>query len=161
MRLWLIRHAKSSWAIAHQRDFDRPLNERGLRDAPNMQAWLANEPHGPTWVWSSDAVRAEATATFVQSAVRGATLTTDHRLYGASPEAILDVVRGTPQGFESVAVVAHNPGITYCINLLCGRNVINSLPTFGIARVHWPGDVTDLAVGDAMLEVLMWPKRLP
>ena len=62
---------------------------------------------------------------------------------------------------ESVAVVAHNPGITYCVNLLCGRNVIDSLPTLGIARVHWPGEITDLVAGEATLEVLMSPKRLP
>ncbi|MEE8244498.1 MAG: histidine phosphatase family protein [Pseudomonadales bacterium] len=161
MWLWLIRHAKSSWADAGQRDLERPLNDRGERDGPRMQAWLASEPHGAAWIWSSDAVRAQATAAFVHQAFNGATLTVDHRLYGASPEAILDVVRGTPEGVESIAVIAHNPGMSHCLNLVCGQNVTYSLPTFGVARLFWPGAVTDLSVGNATLEVLMSPKTLP
>ena len=161
MYLWLIRHAKSSWTNAGQRDFDRPLNDRGERDGPNMRAWLYRQPNAPRWIWSSDAARAVATAEFVHQAFADATVAPDHRLYGAAPEEILDVLRETPDGIESVAAVAHNPGMTYCLNLLCGQNVTHSLPTFGVARVHWQGDMTDLVVGDATLEVLMSPKKLP
>ncbi|MDE0064971.1 MAG: histidine phosphatase family protein [Gammaproteobacteria bacterium] len=160
MRLWLIRHAKSSWADRSLSDFDRPLNGRGRRDGPRMRDWLRKQAFGPSWIWTSDAARALATAEFVHGAFPGAELVTDHRLYGAWPETILDVVRETPAGIDAVAVVAHNPGMTDCINLLAGERVIDNLPTFGIARLQWFGGVDGLVFGQANLEILMAPKLL-
>ena len=160
MRLWLIRHAKSSWADRNMPDFHRPLNRRGLRDGPRMQQWLRNQSFAPSWIWASDATRALATAEFVQGAFPDAGLTTDHRLYGARPETILEVVRGTPAEVDCMAVVAHNPGMTDCINLLAGERVIDNLPTFGIARLQWFGGLHSLAFGRAIPEILMAPRLL-
>ena len=160
MRLWLIRHAKSSWADRSLSDFDRPLNGRGHRDGSRMQDWLRRQAFGPSWIWTSDAARALATAELVHGAFPDAQLATDHRLYGAWPETILDVVRETPAGIDAVAVVAHNPGMTDCINLLAGERVIDNLPTFGIARLQWFGGVDGLVFGQANLEILMAPKLL-
>ncbi len=161
MRLWLIRHAKSSWSNAGLRDFDRPLNGRGKRDGPRMQGWLAKQSFGPTWIWTSDAARAQATADFVQAAFPAAERMADHRLYGATPEVIFDLVRQTPAKIECVAVVAHNPGLTHCINLLAGERVIDNLPTFGVARLQWFGGLENLAFGQTVLEILMAPRLLP
>ena len=161
MRLWLIRHAKSSWADARLRDFDRPLNGRGRRDGPVVQRWLARQAFAPAWIWTSPAERTRATAEFVHGAFPGAELTADQRLYGATPEAMLEVIRETPPGIESVALVAHNPGTTQCINLLAGERVIDNLPTFGVARLHWFGGLEDLSFGRAILETLIAPRLLP
>ena len=160
MRLWLIRHAKSSWSRPDLRDFDRPLNGRGRRDGPRMRDWLREQVSAPQWIWTSDAARARATAEFVQDAFPDAELVADHRLYGAWPETILDVVRETPAGIEAIAVVAHNPGMTDCINLLAGERAIDNLPTFGVARLQWFGGLDRLAFGQATLELLMAPKLL-
>lgn len=160
MRLWLIRHAKSSWSDTTLRDFDRPLNGRGERDGPSMQRWLEAQAFGPAWIWTSDAARARATSAFVHRAFPTAELVPDHRLYGASPETILDVVLDTPAGIESIALVAHNPGLTQCINLLAGERAIDNLPTFGIARLQWFGGVESLAFGEAIPEILMAPRLL-
>ena len=161
MRLWLIRHAKSSWADPGLRDFDRPLNDRGKRDGPLMQAWLARQSFGPALIRTSDAARAQATAAFVQGAFPEARLEADRRLYGASPETMAKIVRETPAELESLALVAHNPGMTQCINLLAGRQAIDDLPTFGIARFQWSGDGSDLGREQAILEFLMTPRMLP
>lgn len=160
MRLWLIRHAKSSWADSSLPDFDRPLNGRGRRDGPKMRDWLRDQDFGPEWIRTSDAARALATAEFVHGAFPGAHLAEDHKLYGARPETVLDLVRETPAGVDSVAVVAHNPGLTDCINLLAGKRVIDNLPTFGIARIQWFGGPDSLAFGRANLEILMAPRLL-
>lgn len=125
-----------------------------------MQRWLARQAFDPLWIWTSDATRARATAEFVHGAFPHAELVADRRLYGATPEAMLDVVRETPHGIESVAVVAHNPGTTECINLLAGELVVDNLPTFGIARLQWFGRLEDLAFGQAILEILMAPRLL-
>ena len=161
MRLWLIRHAKSSWADPGLRDFDRPLNDRGQRDGPLMQAWLARQSFGPALIRTSEAARAQATAAFVQGAFPEARLEADRRLYGASPETMAEIVRETPAEIESLALVAHNPGMTQCINLLAGRQAIDDLPTFGIARFQWSGDGSDLGREQAILEFLMTPRMLP
>ena len=160
MRLWLIRHAKSSWDSAATSDFDRPLNQRGERDGSNMRDWLANHPHPAEWIWTSDAARAAATASFVAEAFPGAKLQADHRLYGASPSALVGVLGETPTAIETVAIVAHNPGITESVNLFAGRTVINNLPTFGTALLQWPGGAEALPLGAARLEALMSPKQL-
>ena len=161
MRLWLIRHAKSSWANAKLRDFDRPLNDRGERDGPAMQAWLARQSFGPELIRTSDAARARATAAFVHAAFPAAELLADHRLYGAPPEMMADIVRETPPEIESLALVAHNPGLTQWCNLLAGRRqTIDNLPTFGIARFYWPGVGADLDSEQAILEALMMPRLL-
>ena len=160
MRLWLIRHAKSSWSRPSVADFQRQLSQRGLRDGPRMTEWLLKQAFLPTWIWASDASRALETAGFVEAAVPDAASHSDNRLYGASAETILDVVRETPDSVESVAVVAHNPGITECVNLLAGEQAVASMPTFGIARLHWFGGLDKLAFGTATPEILMAPRML-
>ena len=161
MRLWLIRHAKSSWSSAAHSDFDRPLNQRGERDGPNMRDWLAGQPHSAQWIWTSDAARAAATAAFVAAAFPDAALRADHRLYGAPPATLVGVLRETPATIATAAIVAHNPGITDSVNLLVGTAVIDNMPTFGTALLWWPGGPEALQVGAARLEALMSPKRLP
>lgn len=161
MRLWLIRHAKSSWSSGARSDFERPLNARGERDGPRMQAWLAAQPNPIEWIWSSDATRARATADFVARAFPNAVLETDHRLYGAAPETILQVARETPADIETAAIVSHNPGITWCVNLLAGEQLVENLPTFGAALLQWSGDARALAPAKADLQILTSPKALP
>lgn len=168
-QLWIIRHAKSSWEQSGQRDFDRGLNPRGLRDGARMQAYLAslNPPaRAPQWLWCSTARRARATAEFVRA---GAQVDDDccvyrDDLYHASASTLLDVLQQTPAEIASVAIVAHNPGLTDLANCLGDAPVTHNLPTFGIARFRFeanePGQFADLAFGQARFEDLITPKGL-
>ena len=163
MKLWLIRHAKSAWNEPGLADFERPLNARGERDGPKMAAWLAAQSEPATWVWTSTAVRARATAAFVQSGFELAddAIVAVDALYHASPEQILDVVRQTPSEVRSVAIVAHNPGLTWLVNGMVRDAVTDNLPTFGIARFNCDGDWSTLRAGNASLDFLVSPKTLP
>lgn len=160
MKLWLIRHAKSDWNAVARSDFERPLNRRGERDGPRMAAWLAAQSDPASWIWSSDAVRARATARFVAEGFAGAVVVAEHRLYDASPEQLLEVIRETPEESPAVAVVAHNPGMTYLVNLLAGREVTANLPTFGVARFEVPAPWDELRFGGGILEILCSPKTI-
>jgi phosphohistidine phosphatase len=162
MKLWLIRHAKSAWSDPGLSDFDRPLNKRGRRDGPKMQTWLSTRDHPASWIWSSRAVRAKATAEFVAAGFAAAspTIVEDRRLYLASPETLLEVLQETPIPESSVALVAHNPGLTYLVNLLSGEEVLENLPTFGIARFDVDAPWSSLRLGGARLEWITSPKRL-
>ena len=163
MKLWLIRHAKSDWSEPGLSDFDRPLNKRGRRDGPKMQAWLSTQDHPASWIWSSRATRARTTADFVAAGFAAAspTIIEDRRLYLASAETLLDVLRETPVPEASVALVAHNPGLTHLVNLLSGAEVLDNLPTFGVARFEVDTPWPSLRFGGARLERVTSPKRLP
>ncbi len=163
MKLWLIRHAKSDWNEPGLADFDRPLNARGERDGPAMADWLAAQSDPASWVWTSTARRARTTAGFVQlgfSLSDNAVIGVDD-LYHATPEQILDVVRQTPSEVQSVAVVAHNPGMTWLVNGMGQDAITENLPTFGIARFDCAGDWASLRAGSARLDFLVSPKTLP
>ncbi|MGD8418096.1 MAG: histidine phosphatase family protein [Pseudomonadales bacterium] len=162
MKIWLIRHAKSSWKEPGLSDFERPLNKRGKKDGPRMAAWLATQTDPPGWLWTSTAARALATARFVQEgfSLDASAVAAVDSLYEASPEAIVDVLRQTPPDVTSVAVVAHNPGLTWLANLLGQAPVTDNLPTFGIVRFEVAGPWCSLQTGTATLDFLAAPKTI-
>jgi len=164
VKLWIIRHAKSSWAEPRQADFARPLNKRGNADGARMASWLASQAEPATWIWSSDAVRALATAEFVARGFAHAApqVVADHRLYHPSVESVCEVLRETPSDQSSVAVVAHNPALTYLVNHLAHEHVLDNLPTFGVAQFTVAGKAwADFGPAITTLESLSTPKSLP
>ena len=162
MKLWVIRHAKSSWAQPEQVDFERPLNQRGMKDGQRVALWMRSQPDRPSCIVSSDAARARATADFVRSGylVTADHLFFDHRLYEASLTTIRDVVQELPDTCPSVALVGHNPGSSHFVNAMVGADVIDQLPTFGIALLELPAPWRDARFGSAHLVALYTPKTL-
>ena len=132
-----------------------------------MQHWFAqlgrDQPeYRPTWLVTSNAVRAAATSQFV---ARGFALGADQcaddaALYHASPELLLEALRSTPAKVPCVALVAHNPGLTWLINTLSdSAEAIDNLPTLGSALFR--ADVDDwLDITRAQRLLLMTPKLL-
>lgn len=162
MKLWVIRHAKSSWADPGQADFERPLNGRGKKDGQRMSLWMKDEREPPQRIVSSDAARAEATAEYVRAgfSVSADRFSLEHRLYEASPVTIRDVVRELPDDCTSAALVGHNPGSTDFVNAMVGKHVVDQLPTFGIAQLDVPAPWAELRFGTARLVALYTPKSL-
>jgi phosphohistidine phosphatase len=162
MNLWIIRHAKSSWANVGQADFDRPLNDRGNKDGKRMIRWMRTQDERPQRIVASDAFRTRATSEFVRKGfeIPKEHVQFDHRVYEASLETLLRVVREFPGDCPSVALVGHNPGSTELINVLVGRQVIDNLPTFGVAMLDVPLPWTDVTAGCATLVALHTPKSL-
>lgn len=133
--LILVRHAKSDWGTGTHPDHERPLNDRGRRDAPRMAAALAATGLRPTRLISSTAVRARTTAESFASAL-GVALETADELYGASPGALWSAAAST--GAPSVLIVAHDPGLSELASDLSGREVM--MPTCAVATFHIPGE---------------------
>ena len=133
-RLTLVRHAKSDWSLAGQNDWDRPLNRRGQRDAPEMARRLRSRRLKPDLILSSPAVRALATATVMarELKVPAAHVLQDERLYLASPADLLAVVRELGGDARHLMVFGHNPGMTECANQLSAGDQIDNLPTCGV-----------------------------
>ena len=122
-RLLILRHAKSSWADAALDDWQRPLNDRGRRDAPRVGEWLRRHAILPDLIISSDAVRARTTAQAVALAAGYAReIVVDPSLYHAKLEDVLDVLNHVPDEPRTVLIVGHNPGLEDVIRQLTGEH---------------------------------------
>lgn len=110
-RLFLLRHAKAAWAAPGTSDFDRPLDETGLADAPRLGAALAGLGLRPGRVICSSAVRTVQTWAEMAPLNDGSIETVhDQRVYSADAPELLDIVR--EQDFEGdLMIVGHNPTI--------------------------------------------------
>lgn len=131
--LYLVRHAKSSWDHPTLDDFERPLNKRGERDAPHMAKRLKEKRVVLDLLLTSPAERASSTARYFAKIllVPDSLLTTDKKLYHASPETLLTIIRQLKDSATTVMVVGHNPGFTDFANLLLHEHIVN-IPTSGI-----------------------------
>lgn len=136
--LVLVRHAKSAWADPTLADHDRPLNDRGRRDAPEMGRRLRERGTSPDTILSSTAVRARTTAEALATAlaVDPAAVVLDERLYGSSPETILDIVAELDEEFSTALVVAHDPGLSDLAFRLSAE--IEHMPTCAVAEFRFP-----------------------
>jgi phosphohistidine phosphatase len=112
--LFLVRHAKSGKDDPTLRDRDRPLDERGLQDAPKMGQRLAERGVKPEVLISSPARRALNTAQHFADALGlpRAAIVVDERLYESSAELLLAIIRSTPDRHRSVMLFGHNPEIS-------------------------------------------------
>ena len=135
--LLLIRHAKSSWDDASLSDFERPLNERGKKDAPAMAEKLYERGIKIDAFVTSPARRARKTAEQFAKKYKKEKddLLLKTELYMAGDEAFNSVVEKLNDDFDCVAVFSHNPGITGFANSLTDDIRIDNIPTCGIFAV--------------------------
>lgn len=137
-KLFVIRHAKSSWELLGQSDFERPLNERGLRDAPMMAKRLFDQGIRFDALVSSPAVRAHTTAKYFaeQFGISKKQILLIDRLYHAASETFYNVIETElDDTLDCVALFSHNPGITYFVNSL-GVATLDNMPTCGVFGVE-------------------------
>jgi phosphohistidine phosphatase len=171
--LTLIRHAKSSWEQAGQADHDRPLNERGERNAPMVARFLARTYLGtngipailpsPDRLVSSTAVRARATAELMQPELAAGTesIILDGRVYHAEPRALLQVVREFDDSWNHVIMFGHNPGMSDFADQLLRRRAIDEMPTCAAAVIELPWEVWSAAAwNEARLIGYVTPKLI-
>ena len=142
-QLLLIRHAKSSWADFSIKDFDRPLNDRGKKDAPMMAERLRKKNIDIDAFIASPAKRARKTAeAFVKEFKdKKKDIEFYEELYLAGPSVFFDVISKTNDKHDTIAVFSHNEGITSFANMLTTTRIDN-IPTCGMFAVkakikHW------------------------
>ena len=109
-RLILMRHAKSSWADAGQRDLDRPLNKRGRRAAVLLGGWLKKKDYRPEQALVSSARRTQETWAGIVGEAGPAETRYLPELYHAGPETMLEIVQRAPD-IGCLLVLGHQPGI--------------------------------------------------
>lgn len=135
--LLLVRHAKSDWGNPGLEDFDRPLNERGKKDAPQMAERLREKKPKLDAIIASPAKRAAKTARFFAKVfkISKGDIIYKQELYLAEPEVFFEVIGQTSDAFKTIAVFSHNFGITHFANMLTATRIDN-IPTCGVFAVQ-------------------------
>ena len=158
-RLLILRHAKSSWADSSIDDWQRPLNDRGRRDAPRAGQWLRERGLTPDIIVSSDAIRARATAEAVaQAAGYGGEVIKEPSLYHASPEDAIEVLTRVSDVARSAMIVGHNPGLEELVSKLSGES--HGMPTAALFVFDVPitrGQELDLSIEASIVD--RWQPR--
>lgn len=133
-----MRHAKSSWENPGESDFDRTLNERGKKDAPEMAQRIKKKEFNPQLLVCSPAKRTQKTAKIVAEVLGYSekNIELETSMYDADISDLLFTIRSLDDDFNRVMMVGHNPGFTGLIGILTSSLIAN-LPTSGVALIHF------------------------
>jgi phosphohistidine phosphatase len=143
-RVYLLRHAKSSWKDRSLADRDRPLARRGKRAAEAMSDHLDAEEIRPDLVLCSPALRTRETLELIEPGFGGEVeAKVDEQLYGASEATLFERVRTLPDEIGSVMLIGHNPGLEELALASKGEALARmreKYPTAALATVDLPAD---------------------
>jgi phosphohistidine phosphatase len=161
--LYICRHAKSDRGPGYANDHDRPLNERGLRNAPFMARLFAERGEPVDLLLSSTAERARSTASFhaAQLGIPASDIVLRSELYHASVQDIMTVLQALPAGQARVMLFGHEPGLSRLVEYLTNDGP-GDLPTGSIVRVDL--HVNDWSAASRGTGTVAWwdhPKRHP
>lgn len=168
-RLLLLRHAKSAWPDVP--DNERPLNDRGRRDAPAIGRWLQSSGYVPDVVLCSTANRTRETWDLLAPELDAdPPVHYEQRIYEASALSLLHLLRETGNGHRTVLLIGHNPGI---VELAIGiaqmadgpdgeplERVRDKFPTAGVAVLDFDGEWADLTPGEVRMTDFTAPKEI-
>lgn len=132
--LYIVRHGKSTWDYESTSDIDRPLKERGIKDAYTMSERLLKRNQVPELIISSNAARALHTATIFARTFKlnSKQIVINGDLYLTSPNTAIDIVSSTDNDIHSLMIIGHNPTFTDLANYYL-KDKIDNMPTTGIA----------------------------
>lgn len=160
--LFLVRHAKSSWSTPGMRDFDRPLNERGMNDAPKMASFLQKSGMTPDLLVSSPAKRALTTARFFAAVFRinESDIVLNPDIYEAEPTDVLRIISELPETSSTAMIFGHNPTFTDIANRF-SEDIIENVPTCGVVCIKSRAEKwNELFEGNSRIAASWFPKEV-
>jgi len=167
MRLWLLRHAKSSWDDTGLPDEARPLAPRGREAADRMRDYLAAEGIGPQLVLCSSAMRARETLGRVLPGLGGnLQVLVEPGLYTFDADVLLDRLSHVPDDVASTMLVGHNPAIEQLAMRIADRgdrlpDLSEKYPTAGLAEIEFPaGTWNSIGADPGALKRFVVPRDL-
>ncbi len=161
-KLYIVRHAKSSWDFPHLEDYERPLSERGETDAPLMAAYVKKRVACPQIFISSHALRAVTTALEFMKALNVSEneIQKKKELYHATRRNWFKMIRVIDDRFDTVMLCGHNPGLTDFVNEISGADIYN-IPTCGVAGINFEiNSWNDIEAEKGKLEHYYFPKGI-
>ena len=167
MRLWLLRHAKSSWDDPEMEDVDRPLAPRGARAADRMRDYLDAEDIRPELVLCSSALRTRETlARILPGLGPELTVRIEPSVYSFEADQLLERLREVPRDVGSVMLVGHNPAMQELAAVIAAEGdrldeLRRGFPTAALAELDLRvGSWRELAPGTGRLTRFIVPREL-
>ena len=168
-RLVLLRHAKSAWPDVP--DSERPLNDRGRRDAPAVGRWLQSSGYVPDLVLCSTASRTRETWELLAPELDAdPPVRFEQRIYEGSALSLLHLLREAGNGYRTVLLIGHNPGLA---ELAIGiaqmadgpageplERVREKFPSAAVAVLDFQGEWADLTPGEVRMTDFAFPREL-
>lgn len=169
LRLYLLRHAKSSWSDPSLHDFDRPLNKRGQRDAPRMGAWMRKNGHQPERILCSSSMRTKQTLGGILTGLDGefSLALLDDLYEGNAPDYLL-LLRDHAEGSNNVMIIGHNTGLQEIALRLAGKGESGQIadmeykyPTSALAILDFPvNSWNDVTAASGQLVDFIKPREI-
>jgi len=137
-KLYIIRHAKSSWKDMSLDDFDRPLNKRGKHNSKFMGELLHKKAIKPDSIISSPAKRASDTAVNIAKELDYPTekIIYDESIYEVSSSTLLHIIQAIDDKYQQVFLIGHNPSLNTLLAHLIPNNDIDNIVTAGIVELE-------------------------
>lgn len=142
-KIYIVRHAKSSWEYEGVKDIDRPLKKRGINDSYLISRILLKKIETPDLFVSSCANRALHTAMIFSYTFNYplANIKISKSLYSFSDGYLIKTVKALDDGFNSAIIFSHDHGINTFVNKF-GNTLISHVPTCGVIGIefnikHW------------------------
>src|SRR5574344_281420 len=159
--LILIRHAKSSWKDSSLKDFDRPLNKRGEKNAPKMAKILRKLVKTPDLIISSPSKRTKQTLNyFVDEFNYKNKIIFEDSIYEAPYSNILKIIQNINKKYNIVFLICHNPGLNDLVDFLL-ENFDENIPTIGLVKINFNVNSWDkIEKNSGNLEFFKYPKML-
>lgn len=154
-----MRHGKSDWGAGSQRDFDRPLNERGEKDTYRIGNELKSRNLAPNLIISSPAERAKLTARRVaENSDYQNSIEWNESFYFGFFKEIIEKIRKVDDTVEKLMIVGHNPTWSEIIEKLSGKYF--DMKTANVCILEFDGNWKDLKEGNCKFADYISPKEL-
>lgn len=159
-KIYVLRHAKSSWEDLSVADFNRPLNSRGKTDGPLISTYLRSRIDKIDFLHSSSSLRTYETSKFFIDRIRFIDIKYDESLYHSSSSEIINNIKNYDEKYHSAMIIAHNPGLTNLINELSNTKLDN-LPTTGLVEINFNcATWLDVSLDNSTIVDIKFPKQL-
>lgn len=160
-KLFLVRHAKSSWDYPELTDFERPLNKRGKKDAPLMGEVFIKLNINPDQIISSPAVRAITTARTISELINYPVelINTIEAIYEVGTRELFELIKSTDDKIKSLMIFGHNPSLTLLNNYISDK-YIDNIPTCGMTAIEFDIESwEELKPESGKLKLFEFPKK--
>ena len=136
IKLYIIRHAKSSWKDMTLSDFNRPLNKRGKRNAPLMGERLKKRKVSPDLILSSPALRAKNTAELIADKVNySKKIVFNENIYSSTEMGLHKIIKNTNDKHKTLFLIGHNSELNMLVEDYVAFN--ENIVTCGIVEIEF------------------------
>jgi phosphohistidine phosphatase len=158
-KLYILRHAKSSWKDMNLEDFDRPLNGRGKRDAPFIGSLLKQKGIKPDMILSSPANRAKSTIKLIAKEIEyNSKIIFKEEIYESTTNLLYKMLCALKDDVSVVVLCGHNPELNLLANKLVGFN--ENIVTCGVVEIEFDiNNWNDIDSTNAKMLSYEFPKK--